>query len=132
MGLAEELQDETAEVLAKLIRFRTVNPPGDERECQEWLAGYLSDAGLEGELLGAEPERPNLVARLKRGDGPVLGYLSHVDTVLADKEDWSADPWGAERREHLLYGRGAIDMKDQTAAEAVAAARLAKAGAAFN
>ena len=76
MGLAEELQDETAEVLARLIRFRTVNPPGDERECVEWLAGYLEDAGLEVELHAAEPERPNLVATLKGGDGPMLGYLS--------------------------------------------------------
>src|SRR4051794_8865132 len=132
MSLAEELQDETAEVLAALIRFKTVNPPGNERECQEWLAARLEDAGLECELLGAEPERPNLVARLKRGDGPVLGYLSHVDTVLAEAEDWSTDPWGAERRENLLYGRGAIDMKDQTAAEAVAVARLARGDATFN
>ena len=129
MSLADELQAETAEVLARLIRFRTVNPPGDERECQEWLAGYLEDAGLECELLGAEPERPNLIATLPGGeDGPVLGYLSHVDTVLADAEDWSADPWGAEVRDGLLYGRGAVDMKDQTAAEAVALARLARAG----
>src|SRR3954471_19670735 len=132
MSLAEELQEETADVLARLIRFRTVNPPGDERECQEWLAAYLSDAGLECELLGAEPERPNLVARLPGGeDGPVLGYLSHVDTVLADAEDWSTDPWGAERRDGKLYGRGAIDMKNQTAAEAVAAAQLARSGATF-
>ena len=130
MGLAEDLQDETAEVLAKLIRFKTVNPPGNERECQEWLAGYLSDAGLEVELDGAEPERPNLVATLQGGeDGPALGYLSHVDTVLADNEDWSADPWGAEIRDGFLYGRGAIDMKNQTAAEAVAAAHLARSGA---
>ncbi len=128
MGLAEELQDETAEVLARLIRFRTVNPPGDERACQEWLAGYLEDAGLECELHGAEPERPNLVARLAGGEGPTLGYLSHVDTVLADREDWSQDPWGAEIRDGFLYGRGAIDMKDQTAAEAVALATLARAG----
>ena len=126
---SEELQDETAEVLAKLIRFRTVNPPGNERECQEWLADYLSDAGLEVELAGAEPDRPNLVATLKGDDGPALGYLSHVDTVLADAEDWSADPWGAELRDGFLYGRGAIDMKSQTAAEAVAAATLARSGA---
>src|SRR5262249_20289030 len=64
MGLAEELQDETAEVLAALIRFRTVNPPGHERVCQEWLAGYLSDAGLACDLYAAEPERPSLIARL--------------------------------------------------------------------
>ena len=80
---------------------------------------------------GAEPERPNLVATLNGGDGPALGYLSHVDTVLADAEDWSADPWGAELRDGFLYGRGTIDMKNQTAAEAVAAARLARAGAKF-
>jgi acetylornithine deacetylase/succinyl-diaminopimelate desuccinylase-like protein len=132
MGLAEELQDETAEVLAKLIRFHTVNPPGNERECLEWLAGYLEDAGLEVELDGAEPERPNLVAKYRGGeDGPALGYLSHVDTVLADIQDWSADPWGAELRDGFLYGRGTIDMKNQTAAEAVAAARLARSGARF-
>jgi len=131
MGLAEELQDETAEVLSSLIRFKTVNPPGNERECLEWLAGYLQDAGLTVELDGAEPERPNLVATLGSGDGPALGYLSHVDTVLADKEDWSADPWGAEIRDGFLYGRGTIDMKNQTAAEAVAIARLARSGAKF-
>src|SRR4051812_27327582 len=129
--LAEELEEETADVLGRLIRFRTVNPPGAERECQEWLASYLSDAGLEVELAGAEPERPSLVATLARGEGPALGYLSHVDTVLADAEDWSTDPWGAERRDGRLYGRGAIDMKSQTAAEAVAAAHLARSGASF-
>jgi acetylornithine deacetylase/succinyl-diaminopimelate desuccinylase-like protein len=124
-----ELQDETAEVLARLIAFDTVNPPGAERACQEWLADYLSDAGLEVELHAADPERPNLVARLPgAADGPVLGYLSHVDTVLADPADWVADPWGAEIRDGHLYGRGALDMKSQTAAEAVAAATLARAG----
>jgi acetylornithine deacetylase/succinyl-diaminopimelate desuccinylase-like protein len=131
MGLAEELQDETAEVLSKLIRFRTVNPPGAERECQEWLAGYLEDAGLTVELDGAEPERPNLVAQLRTGDGPALGYLSHVDTVLADAEDWSVDPWSGEVRDGLLNGRGAVDMKRQTAAEVVAAKHLARNGS-FN
>jgi acetylornithine deacetylase/succinyl-diaminopimelate desuccinylase-like protein len=131
MGLAEELQDETAEVLSSLIRFKTVNPPGGERACQEWLAGYLEDAGLTVELAGADPERPCLVATLRGGDGPTLGYLSHVDTVLADPQDWSADPWGAEVRDGFLYGRGTVDMKSQTAAEAVAAARLARGGATF-
>ena len=128
MSLADELQDETAEVLSTLIRFKTVNPPGGERECQEWLAGYLEDAGLTVELDGAEPERPNLVAQLARGDGPTLGYLSHVDTVLADPQDWTADPWSGEVRDGLLYGRGAVDMKGQTAAEVVAARHLARNG----
>jgi acetylornithine deacetylase/succinyl-diaminopimelate desuccinylase-like protein len=126
---AEALQRETTEVLAKLVRFRTVNPPGDERACQEWLGGYLRDAGLEVELAGASPERPNLVARLRGAEpGPVLGYLSHVDTVLADPGDWAHDPWCGEVHDGFLWGRGALDMKSQTAAEAVAAATLAREG----
>jgi acetylornithine deacetylase/succinyl-diaminopimelate desuccinylase-like protein len=125
-----DLQDEATDVLARLIRFDTVNPPGNERDCQEWLKGYLEDAGLECELLCAEdPQRPNLVARLRGdGDGPVLGYLSHVDTVLADASDWQHDPWSGEVHDGAVWGRGAVDMKSQTAAEAVAAAHLARGG----
>ena len=124
-----DLQAETAEVLARLIRFRTVNPPGDEREQQEWLAGYLGDAGLECELVGEKAERPNLVARLRgEEDGPALGYLSHADTVLADPGEWSRDPWSGDVHDGFLWGRGAIDMKSQTAAEVVAAAHLARSG----
>src|SRR5215210_5621640 len=123
------LQEETADVLGRLIRFNTVNPPGRERECQEFLRGYLTDAGFECELAGVEDDRPNLIATL-RGDaeGPVLGYLSHVDTVLASPEDWSRDPWSGELHEGHVWGRGALDMKSQTAAEVVAGAALARAG----
>jgi len=127
--MADALQEETAEVLGRLIRFNTVNPPGDERECQQWLRDYLTDAGLECELAGEEAERPNLVATLEgAAPGPVLGYLSHVDTVLADAEDWTHDPWSGEIHDGHVWGRGALDMKSQTAAEVVAAARLARDG----
>jgi acetylornithine deacetylase/succinyl-diaminopimelate desuccinylase-like protein len=127
--MAAALEEETADVLARLIRFKTVNPPGNERDCQEWLAAYLREAGLEVELMGAEPDRPNLVASLKGDEpGPVLGYLSHVDTVLADPDDWTLDPWSGATRDGFLWGRGALDMKSQTAAEAVAAATLARNG----
>jgi acetylornithine deacetylase/succinyl-diaminopimelate desuccinylase-like protein len=125
-----DLQEEATDVLATLIRFDTVNPPGNERACQEWLKGYLEEAGLECELLCAEDmERPNLVARLRgESGGPALGYLSHVDTVLADPADWRHDPWSGEVHDGALWGRGAVDMKSQTAAEAVAAAHLARNG----
>ena len=127
--MAAALAEETADVLARLIRFKTVNPPGGERECQQWIAAYLEEAGLDVELAGADPDRPNLVARLAGDEpGPVLGYLSHVDTVLADPGDWTHDPWAAETQDGFLYGRGALDMKDQTAAEIVAAATLAREG----
>jgi len=120
---------ETADVLAQLIRFKTVNPPGDERECQQWIQRYLEDAGFAVDLMGAEDERPNLVATLGGDEpGPVLGYLSHVDTVLADPADWRHDPWSGDTAEGFIWGRGAVDMKSQTAAEVVAAATLARSG----
>jgi acetylornithine deacetylase/succinyl-diaminopimelate desuccinylase-like protein len=124
-----DLQEETADVLGNLIRFNTVNPPGNERECQEWLKAYLEEAGFECELAGTSDERPNLVARLRgESEGPVLGYLSHVDTVLASPEDWSRDPWSGELHDGFVWGRGALDMKSQTAAEAVAGVALARSG----
>src|SRR5215210_2800737 len=125
-----DLQAEATDVLSRLIRFDTVNPPGNERACQEWLKGYLEEAGLACELLhDGDPERPNLVARLRgEADGPALGYLSHVDTVLADAADWRHDPWSGAVHDGVIWGRGAIDMKSQTAAEVVAAAHLARQG----
>jgi acetylornithine deacetylase/succinyl-diaminopimelate desuccinylase-like protein len=123
------MQQETTDVLQRLVRFNTVNPPGNEREAQEYLAGYLQGAGLEVELLGRTEPRPNLVARLRgTGDGPTLCLLSHVDTVLATPSDWERDPWSGDVVDGVLWGRGALDMKSQTAAEAVAAVTLARSG----
>ncbi len=71
-----DLQAQTVELLQRLIRFNTVNPPGNERAAQEHLGAYLADAGFECKLLGATPERPNLVARLRgAADGPTLCLL---------------------------------------------------------
>src|SRR5919107_1052115 len=124
-----DLEQETAQLLQRLVRFRTVNPPGAERECQEHLAGILREAGLEVELLGRTDERPNLVARLAgEADGPRLVLLSHVDTVLAEPDDWQRDPWSGEIVESELWGRGSQDMKSQTAAEVSAVVSLAREG----
>src|ERR1700754_5010236 len=126
---ADDLQRETVELLAELVRFNTVNPPGNERPAIEHLDRYLTAAGFETVQLAAEPDRPNLVATLDgEGDGPVLGYLGHVDTVLADASEWEHDPWSGDVADGYLWGRGALDMKSQVAAEAVAGAALARAG----
>ncbi|HEX3511192.1 MAG TPA: M20/M25/M40 family metallo-hydrolase [Solirubrobacteraceae bacterium] len=120
---------EAEELLAGLIRHNTVNPPGDERAAQELLAEHLGAVGFECELLGAEPGRPNLVARLPSGrEGPTLCYLGHVDTVLADPREWTHDPWSGEVADGFLWGRGALDMKSQVAAEVAAGASLARSG----
>ena len=127
--VAADLQQDTTELLQRLIRCNTVNPPGHERVAQEGLAADLREAGFEVDLLGAEPERPNLVARLRgAADGPVLCLLSHVDTVLATPADWSRDPWSGDLAEGCVWGRGAQDMKSQTAAEVAAALSLARSG----
>jgi acetylornithine deacetylase/succinyl-diaminopimelate desuccinylase-like protein len=126
---SESLQGETTEVLQRLVRFNTVNPPGNERPAIEYLAQYLSEAGFETELLAAVQQRPNLVADLRGTDGgPTLCLLGHVDTVLADPSEWTHDPWSGELADGHLWGRGALDMKSQVAAEAVAGAVLARSG----
>ncbi len=128
---------EAEELLARLIQFNTVNPPGNELAAQEYLANHLAAAGFECELLGAEPERPNLVARLRPAPasgtdaadaGPTLCYLGHVNTVLADASEWTHDPWSGDIADGFLWGRGALDMKSQVAAEIAAAASLARSG----
>jgi acetylornithine deacetylase/succinyl-diaminopimelate desuccinylase-like protein len=123
------LERETTSVLQRLVRFNTVNPPGNERPALEYLASYVGAAGFETELLGAEEERPNLIATLPgAADGPTLGFLGHVDTVLADPAEWSHDPWSGDVADGFLWGRGAVDMKSQVAAEAAGAVSLASAG----
>jgi acetylornithine deacetylase/succinyl-diaminopimelate desuccinylase-like protein len=121
--------EEAQELLEALIRINTVNPPGDERAAQEHLFGHLEAVGFECELLGAEPGRPNLVARLRgEREGPTLCFLGHVDTVLAEPAEWTYDPWSGELADGYIWGRGALDMKSQVAAEVAAAASLGRSG----
>jgi acetylornithine deacetylase/succinyl-diaminopimelate desuccinylase-like protein len=124
-----DLQDRTTEILQRLIRFDTVNPPGNEVIAQEYLRELLEGAGFECELLEAVEGRPNQVARLPgRSDGPTLVLLGHVDTVLANPAEWQVDPWSGELRDDCVWGRGAVDMKSQVAAEVAAAIELAEGG----
>jgi acetylornithine deacetylase/succinyl-diaminopimelate desuccinylase-like protein len=124
-----QLGTEAVELLRRLIRIDTSNPPGNERAAQPLLRDLLADAGFECELAARDPVRPNLVARLPgESHGPVLCLLCHVDTVPADRDHWSTDPWSGELRDGEVWGRGALDMKGQVAAEVAAAAALARGG----
>jgi acetylornithine deacetylase/succinyl-diaminopimelate desuccinylase-like protein len=127
--MTADLQQATVELLQELVRFDTVNPPGNERPAQEHLAGYMTGAGFDCELIGAVPGRPNLVARLAgAAPGPTLCLLGHVDTVLAHPGEWTHDPWSGDLADGFVWGRGAIDMKSQVAAEAAAAVALVRGG----
>jgi acetylornithine deacetylase/succinyl-diaminopimelate desuccinylase-like protein len=123
------LREEATGLLQRLLRLDTVNPPGNETIAAELLRDYLAESGVEAELYSKVPERANLVARIPgRGDGPRLLLLSHTDTVVADPVEWQLDPWSGELRDGEVWGRGALDMKGQVAASAVAIASLAREG----
>ncbi len=122
------MRDEAVGLLQTLIRLNTVNPPGNETVAAEALADYLRRQGVECELYARTPERANLVARIPGGDGPSLAFLSHTDTVVADAGEWSRDPWSGDLADEHVWGRGALDMKNQVAASAVAFASLAREG----
>jgi acetylornithine deacetylase/succinyl-diaminopimelate desuccinylase-like protein len=122
------LRDEVTDLLQRLIQVDTTNPPGNETAAAELLRDYLEANGVECELIAKVPERANLVARLKGGDGPSLLLLGHTDVVLADPAEWSVPPFSGELKDGMVWGRGALDMKSEVAANAVAIASLAREG----
>jgi acetylornithine deacetylase/succinyl-diaminopimelate desuccinylase-like protein len=132
------LHAEVIEVARELIRFDTSNapeaalgrPPGNETAPAAYLRDYLSDAGVDCELVAREPHRANLVARIPgTGEAPSLAFVGHLDVVPADPRDWTHPPFAAVVDEGgWLWGRGAIDMKNEVAARAVAMAELARSG----
>jgi acetylornithine deacetylase/succinyl-diaminopimelate desuccinylase-like protein len=123
------LRNEAVGLLQELLRLNTVNPPGNESIAAELLRDYLGDSGLPCQLYAREPGRDNLVARIPgRGEGPSLLLVCHTDTVVADPDEWSVDPWSGAIEDGCVWGRGALDMKGHVAAAATAIATLAREG----
>ena len=128
------LRGEVTDLLSRLIRIDTTNPPGNETSAAELLREYLEANGVDCELYARVPERASLVARIRgSGGGPALMLLSHTDVVLADPSEWTVPPFSGDVRDgeawgQTVWGRGALDMKGQVAANAVAIASLAREG----
>jgi acetylornithine deacetylase/succinyl-diaminopimelate desuccinylase-like protein len=122
------VREEATRLLQELLRQNTVNPPGNEIRAANVLRDYFARDGIEVEYYAREPDRPNVVARLEGGDRPSLAFLSHTDTVLADPAEWDRDPWSGDLVDGEVWGRGALDMKSQVAASAVAFASLKREG----
>jgi acetylornithine deacetylase/succinyl-diaminopimelate desuccinylase-like protein len=111
------LAAETQEHYTALIRINTTNPPGNETRAANYLKQVLDREGIPSKLYAMEPDRANLVARLKgTGKKRPLLLLAHTDVVGVQKERWSVDPFAAVRKDGYVYGRGAIDDKDKLAA----------------
>lgn len=107
----DTIQDRPVELLQRLLRFDTSNPPGNERECIDWIRELLEGIGCEVRILASEAERPNLIARLAgRGVCPPLLLQGHVDVVAA-RGQWRHEPFAGELHDGYVWGRGALDMK---------------------
>jgi acetylornithine deacetylase/succinyl-diaminopimelate desuccinylase-like protein len=126
----QTLKDETTSLLRDLIRIDTSNPPGRETAAAVLLKDYLEGAGIDCEIVARDPERANLIARIPgAGGGPSLAFMGHTDVVPAEAMYWSHPPFAGHLDEAgFVWGRGAVDMKNETATRAVAMALLARSG----
>lgn len=125
----ERMTADAVEDLRTLIRFETVNPPGNEGPAAAWVVEKLRGAGLEPLVVESEG-RPNVVARIRgtgEGGGPLL-LAGHLDVVPVEREHWRCDPFGAEIHDGYLYGRGTVDMKHFVTMALHATMAAAKAG----
>src|SRR2546428_2730039 len=94
------------ELLRRLLRFDTSNPPGNERPCLEFVADVLRAADVQSQFFARDPERPNLVARRDgRGDAPPLLLYGHVDVVPAAVGEWRHPPFAGELVDGVIWGR---------------------------
>ncbi len=116
------LAAEVTATLQTLIRFDTTNPPGNESLAAHWIIDLLRSHGIDAELLEGVPGRGNVVARLRSAQPrrrPLL-LMGHLDVVGVEREHWTHDPFGGDLDDGFIWGRGALDMKGQVAAELVA------------
>jgi acetylornithine deacetylase/succinyl-diaminopimelate desuccinylase-like protein len=135
------LHEEVIAVARDLIRCDTTNARepglGNETLCAEYLQDYLTRNGVEAELVARDPRRANVVARIPGvastgstdAAAESLAFVGHTDVVPCDPRDWTHPPFeGVIDDDGYLWGRGAVDMKNEVAARAVAMAELARSG----
>ncbi|MGB4777619.1 M20/M25/M40 family metallo-hydrolase [Microbacterium sp.] len=125
---------EVARIARDLIRIDTTNwgegRVRGEREAAEYVGAYLESLGLATEYYEPIPRRTNVTTRIpgRDRDKPALVLHGHLDVVPAVADDWSVDPFGGEVRDGMLWGRGAVDMKNMDAMILTAVAELLRAG----
>jgi acetylornithine deacetylase/succinyl-diaminopimelate desuccinylase-like protein len=127
------IEAETMTHFQALLRLDTSNPPGNEVLAVEYLKGVLEKEGISAQVFAIDPKRPNLVARIK-GSGkkrPLL-VMGHTDVVSVDPKKWSHPPFGAVRDGGYVYGRGAVDDKDNLVASLMLVLMLKRSNAALD
>jgi len=114
------LETEVVKICQELIRIPSVNfgeGKGDEKAVAEYIVASLAEVGIASEIFESAPNRCNVIARLPGSDvsRPGLVLHGHIDVVPANAADWSVDPFAAEIRDGMIWGRGAVDMKNMDA-----------------
>ncbi len=106
------IHERPAELLQRLIRFDTTNPPGNEAACVQYVADLLAEQGIDYQIIAKDETRPNLLARLPgAGQAPPLLLYGHVDVVTAADQQWTHPPFSGAIADGFVWGRGALDMK---------------------
>jgi len=127
------IEAETMEHFQAVLRFDTSDPPGNERPAAEYLKRVLDREGIDTKIFELEPNRLNVVARLK-GSGkkrPLL-LMGHTDTVNVDPAKWTYPPFSATRNGGYVYGRGTVDDKDNVTAALMTMLLLKRSGVALD
>lgn len=128
-----KLNAETLEYFTTLVRTDTSNPPGHETQIAQYVKSILEKNGISATLVGPDPDRQNLIARLK-GSGakkPIL-IMGHSDVVGVQKERWTEDPFSALRKDGFIWGRGTLDDKDNLVASLMTMLVLKRSGVALD
>lgn len=115
---------EVEKLLSDLIKIQTANPPGNETGVANYLKRLFDENHIQNETMGPTPERHSFVATTGQGKKSLL-YLAHTDVVPV-AEGWDFPPFSGDIKDGFVYGRGALDCKGLTSAEAVAILNLAK------
>ena len=115
-----ELENEAIRICQELIQIPSVNygdGKGDEKAVAACVMKLLTEVGIEAKMYEAAPGRCNVIARIKGTDSsrPGLVLHGHIDVVPANAADWSVDPFSGEIRDGMIWGRGAVDMKNMDA-----------------
>lgn len=112
VGDRARIHERPVELLQHLLRFDTTNPPGGEAACVGYIRELLDDADIPYTIHALDPDRPNLIARLRgAGTAPPLLLHAHVDVVTTRGQDWSHPPFAGALADGFVWGRGALDMK---------------------
>ena len=114
------VEDDAIKICQELIRIPSVNfgeGKGDESVIADYIVKSLAEVGIESKIYEAAPNRCNVIARIKGSDSSLSGLVvhGHTDVVPANADDWSVDPFGGIIKDGMIWGRGAVDMKNMDA-----------------